>query len=100
MLFRFSALIDIFFQRTGDFIRTRISIGPVKYERGLINRGWMDMFKRVVAEEGIGGLITGLGPFAAGNFIQGWFQFGGVEFIKINMTQVIGEKAAWDNRLG
>lgn len=53
MLFRFSALIDIFFQRTGDFIRTRISIGPVKYERGLINRGWMDMFKRVVAEEGI-----------------------------------------------
>lgn len=45
-------------------------------------------------------MITGLGPFAAGNFIQGWFQFGGVEFIKINMTQVIGEKAAWDNRLG
>ena len=29
---------------------------------------------------------------------QGWFKFGGVEFFKINITQKVGEKTAWDNR--
>ena len=37
-------------------------------------------------------------PTAQGYFIQGWFKFGGVEFMKINMTKYMGEQAAWENR--
>jgi solute carrier family 25 phosphate transporter 3 len=33
-----------------------------------------------------------------GYFIQGWFKFGGVEFIKINMAQYLGEEKAWENK--
>ena len=29
---------------------------------------------------------------------QGWFKFGGVEFFKINITQIIGEEAAWNSK--
>merc|ERR1712176_1405560 len=37
-------------------------------------------------------------PTAQGYFIQGWFKFGGVEFFKINITNAIGDEAAWNNR--
>ena len=29
---------------------------------------------------------------------QGWFKFGGVEFFKVNITKMIGDQSAWDNR--
>ena len=57
-------------------------------------------FKQVIAEEGIGGLATGLGPTAVGYFIQGWFKFGGVEFFKINQTKMYGDETAWNNKTG
>jgi len=52
----------------------------------------------VVSGEGAGALLTGLMPTCQGYFIQGWFKFGGVEFFKINITDKIGEEAAWNNR--
>merc|ERR1719221_540282 len=55
-------------------------------------------FKQVAAAEGPGALLTGLMPTAQGYFIQGWFKFGGVEFFKINITNAIGDEAAWNNR--
>jgi len=76
-----------------DVVKTRIQLDPVKY-----NQGFIGGFKQVIAEEGAGALLTGLGPTAQGYFIQGWFKFGGVEFFKINITGKIGEQAAWDNR--
>lgn len=76
-----------------DVVKTRIQLDPIKYNRGLIGG-----FGQVVAEEGMKGLLTGLGPTVVGYFIQGWFKFGGVEFFKINIAQTVGAQTAWDNR--
>jgi len=76
-----------------DVVKTRIQLDPVKY-----NQGFIGGFKQVIAGEGAGALLTGLGPTAQGYFIQGWFKFGGVEFFKINITSAIGEQKAWDNK--
>jgi solute carrier family 25 phosphate transporter 3 len=76
-----------------DVVKTKIQLYPLKYNRGLIGG-----FSQVIAEDGIAGLVTGLGPTVVGYFIQGWFKFGGVEFFKINIANAVGEQVAWDNR--
>lgn len=76
-----------------DVVKTRIQLDSVKY-----NTGFLGTFRQIVAEEGQGALLTGLGATAAGYFVQGWFKFGGVEFFKINIANSLGEKASWDNR--
>merc|ERR1712182_192457 len=55
-------------------------------------------FRQVIAAEGSGALLTGLGPTCQGYFVQGWFKFGGVEVFKTKITKAIGEEAAWNNR--
>lgn len=50
-----------------------MQLDPVKYNKGMIGG-----FRQVIAGEGAGALLTGLGPTASGYFIQGWFKFGGV----------------------
>ena len=53
----------------------------------------------MIAEEGAGGLLTGLGPTKAfGYFVQGWFKFGGVEYFKIQASQSMTPQQTWDNR--
>jgi len=76
-----------------DVVKTRIQLDPVKYNQGMIGG-----FRQVIAAEGSGALLTGLGATASGYFVQGWFKFGGVEFFKINFASSMGEQAAWDNR--
>jgi solute carrier family 25 phosphate transporter 3 len=76
-----------------DVVKTRIQLEPTKYTTGLVGT-----FRRVVAEEGMGALSTGLGATAAGYFVQGWFKFGGVEFFKIKFANALGVQRAWDNR--
>jgi len=76
-----------------DVVKTRIQLDPAKY-----NKGMVDGFKQVIAAEGTGALLTGLGATLGGYFVQGWFKFGGVEFFKINIAQAVGEQKAWDNR--
>ena len=49
-----------------DVVKTRIQLDPVKYSGGMLGT-----FKKVVAEEGMGALTTGLGATAAGYFVQG-----------------------------
>lgn len=49
-----------------DVVKTRIQLDPVKFNKGLIGG-----FKQIIAEEGPGGLLTGLGPTVVGYFIQG-----------------------------
>ena len=75
-----------------DVVKTRIQLDPVKYT------GMSQGFNTVIAEEGMGGLATGLGPTCVGYFVQGWFKFGGVEFFKINFTKMLGEQTAWENK--
>jgi solute carrier family 25 phosphate transporter 3 len=62
------------------------------------NRGLIGGFNQIIAEEGAMALTTGLGATAMGYFIQGWFKFGGVEFIKVNAAQYMGEAKAWENK--
>jgi len=76
-----------------DVVKTRIQLDPSKYNKGMIQG-----FRTVIAEEGVGALATGLGPTAVGYFVQGWFKFGGVEFFKIQQVQYFGVQTAWDNR--
>lgn len=73
-----------------DVVKTLIQLDPVKYNMGMIGS-----FRKVVAEEGVGVLATGLGPTVVGYFVQGWFKFGGVEFFKINFAQKLGDEKAW-----
>lgn len=76
-----------------DVVKTRIQLDPVTYNKGMIGG-----FRQVIAAEGSGALLTGLGATATGYFVQGWFKFGGVEFFKINIAQSLGERRAWENR--
>jgi len=76
-----------------DVVKTRIQLDPVKYDSGLVGG-----FRKVIAEEGIAALSTGIGATAVGYFIQGWFKFGGVEFFKIKAASSLGEKKAFENR--
>jgi len=69
-----------------DVIKTKMQQTPTKYT------GVVSGFKTVIKEEGMMALTTGLGATAAGYFVQGWFKFGGVEFFKIKMAQMMGEK--------
>lgn len=76
-----------------DVVKTRIQLDPIKYNQGMVGG-----FRQVIAAEGAGALLTGLGPTAMGYFVQGWFKFGGVEFFKIKMATSAGPQKAWDNR--
>ena len=87
MLLRHGALCPV------DVVKTRMQLDPAKYNSGMVGG-----FKKVIAEEGMGALATGLGPTAVGYFVQGWFKFGGVEFFKINMAAYFGDETAWAYR--
>ena len=69
-----------------------MQLEPTKYT------GMISGFNKVIAEEGAGALLTGLGPTAFGYFVQGWFKFGGVEYFKIQAAQSMTEQQTWDNR--
>ena len=75
-----------------DVVKTRMQLDPAKYT------GMVSGFQKVIAEEGAGGLLTGLGPTAFGYFVQGWFKFGGVEYFKIQASQSMTPQQTWDNR--
>jgi len=76
-----------------DVVKTRMQLDPVKYNKGMI-----DGFKQVIKNEGAGALATGLGPTAAGYAFQGWWKFGGFEFLKVNLAKSYGDQEAWDKR--
>lgn len=62
-----------------------MQLDPVTYNKGMIGG-----FKQVIAGEGAGALLTGLGPTASGYFIQGWFKFGGDLKTHIPTHQPVG----------
>jgi len=75
-----------------DVVKTRMQLEPLKYT------GMVSGFQKVIAEEGAGALLTGLGPTAFGYFVQGWFKFGGVEYFKVQASQKLTPQQTWDNR--
>lgn len=64
-----------------DVVKTRIQLDPVTFNKGLIGG-----FKQIIEAEGMGGLLTGLGPTVVGYFIQGLFLFLTYAFILIHST--------------
>ncbi|KAI9855775.1 MAG: mitochondrial phosphate carrier protein [Vezdaea acicularis] len=76
-----------------DVVKTRIQLDPVTYNTGLIGG-----FRKVVATEGAGALLTGFGPTAAGYFLQGAFKFGGYELFKQQCINILGYETASNNR--
>ncbi|KAI7872672.1 mitochondrial carrier domain-containing protein [Spinellus fusiger] len=76
-----------------DVVKTRIQLEPEVYNRGMIVG-----FRQVVQTQGAGALLTGLGPTAAGYFLQGAFKFGGYEFWKKKAIDVVGTEKASQNR--
>ncbi|PYH96682.1 mitochondrial phosphate carrier protein [Aspergillus ellipticus CBS 707.79] len=76
-----------------DVVKTRIQLDPATYNRGMIGG-----FRQVIANEGAGALLTGLGPTAAGYFLQGAFKFGGYEFFKTQWINQLGLETASNNR--
>lgn len=76
-----------------DVVKTRMQLSPEVY-----NKGMVDGFKKVIATEGAGALLTGLGATAVGYFIQGGFKFGGVEVFKVAFTKNLGDEVAWNNK--
>jgi len=55
-------------------------------------------FRQVIAKEGAGALLTGLGPTALGYALQGAFKFGGYEFWKKTAIDYMGMDKARENR--
>ncbi|KAL8680484.1 MAG: hypothetical protein Q9224_001560 [Gallowayella concinna] len=76
-----------------DVVKTRIQLDPVTYNNGMIGG-----FRKVIANEGRGALLTGFGPTAAGYFLQGAFKFGGYEFFKQQCINYVGYETASNNR--
>lgn len=76
-------------------VKTRIQLDPVTYNRGLIGG-----FRQVIANEGAGALLTGVGPTFAGYFLQGAFKFGGYEFFKQQAINTFGIENASNYRTG
>lgn len=52
----------------------------------------------MIAKEGAGALLTGVGPTFAGYFLQGAFKFGGYEFFKQQSINYLGYETAANNR--
>jgi solute carrier family 25 (mitochondrial phosphate transporter), member 3 len=55
-------------------------------------------FRKVIANEGAGALLTGAGPTFAGYFLQGAFKFGGYELFKQQSIGLLGYETASNNR--
>ncbi|KAG8679486.1 Cu/Pi carrier [Ceratobasidium sp. 395] len=76
-----------------DVVKTRIQLEPEVYNKGMVGG-----FRQVIANEGAGALLTGLGPTVLGYALQGAFKFGGYEFWKKFFIDQVGVDAARDNR--
>jgi solute carrier family 25 phosphate transporter 3 len=76
-----------------DVVKTRIQLEPAVYNKGMIGG-----FRQVVATEGAGALLTGLGPTIAGYSLQGCFKFGGYELFKQQSINILGYETASQNR--
>ncbi|KAG0334244.1 Cu/Pi carrier [Podila humilis] len=76
-----------------DVVKTRIQLEPTVYNKGMITG-----FRQVIASEGAGALLTGLGPTVVGYAFQGAFKFAGYEFWKKTLIDYVGKENAVQNR--
>ncbi|KAI8387560.1 Mitochondrial carrier protein [Nakaseomyces glabratus] len=72
-----------------DVVKTRIQLEPTVYNKGMVGS-----FRKIIAEEGAGALLTGFGPTLLGYSIQGAFKFGGYEVFKKFFIDTLGYDTA------
>ncbi|AOA61291.1 Mitochondrial phosphate carrier [Komagataella phaffii CBS 7435] len=72
-----------------DVVKTRIQLEPAVYNKGMIGS-----FRQIIAKEGAGALLTGLGPTILGYSLQGAFKFGGYELFKKTFIDALGYESA------
>lgn len=72
-----------------DVVKTRIQLEPTIY-----NKGMVASFRKIIADEGAGALLTGFGPTLLGYSIQGAFKFGGYEVFKKFFIDTLGYDTA------
>ena len=77
-----------------DVVKTRIQLDPLTYNKGMIGG-----FRQIIAAEGAGALLTGVGPTFLGYFFQGAFKFGGYEFWKRQFIDYFGMETAVQYRI-
>jgi len=61
--------------------------------------GMVDGFRKIVAQEGAGMLLQGVGPTAVGYALQGMFKFGFYEFFKMKYSGAMGKENAEKYRI-
>ncbi|KAI3547714.1 hypothetical protein CABS01_08065 [Colletotrichum abscissum] len=76
-----------------DVVKTKIQLEPATYNRGMIAG-----FRQLIRNEGVGALLTGLGPTFTGYFIQGGVKFGLYELFKKQSIEIVGLEKARRNR--
>jgi len=70
-----------------DVVKTRKQLFPERYT------GMVDGFRKIVAQEGAGMLLQGVGPTAVGYALQGMFKFGFYEYFKVKYGAFVGKDA-------
>lgn len=70
-----------------DVIKTRIQIDPALARQNLVTAG-----RKIVAAEGVRGLMAGFGPTAVGYLVQGGAKFAGYEYWKKQLVQLTGSQ--------
>ena len=70
-----------------DVVKTKIQSEPSKYDKGMLVAT-----KDIIAEEGPGYLLAGLGPTVVGYGLEGAAKFGFYETLKPMMMKVIDSK--------
>lgn len=72
-----------------DVVKTRIQIDPALSKNSMLTAG-----RKIVAAEGMGGLLTGFGPTAVGYLVQGGAKFAGYEYWKKVLVEMSGSQEA------
>lgn len=71
-----------------DVVKTRLQIHDKAYS------GMRDAFTKIVRTEGVPALFLGLTPTAVGYSVQGALKFGGFEFLKHRVVDMVGQETA------
>jgi len=77
-----------------DVVKTRKQVDPE-----LASKGFPQAFSYIFRNEGVGGLLSGLGPTAVGYLMEGAIKYGIYEILKPVVLKVLARLAIWSKYL-
>lgn len=77
-----------------DVVKTRKQVDPE-----LASQSFPLAFSHILRTEGVGGLLSGLGPTAVGYLVEGAIKYGIYEILKPVVLQVLARLAVWSKYL-